>query len=65
MQNIRRFTSVFIVSAVLALLPPALTYLFTGELPDTGVTLVSSITTGLIGSVGTALAETLRKPHPA
>jgi hypothetical protein len=60
LRNVRRFVTLFVAGIVLALLPPLMTWIFTGRLPDGEVALISSVITGLISAAATALAELLR-----
>jgi hypothetical protein len=62
LQNISRFASLFVASAVLAVLPPLLTFLIQGKLADPQVTLTASVITGVIGAAATAAAESLKRP---
>jgi hypothetical protein len=63
MQNVKRFTALLVVAVALAFVPQLITYVFTGKLSGGKVGLISSIATGLLGALGTAIAETLKRPH--
>jgi hypothetical protein len=65
LQNIGRFVSLFVASAVLAVFPPLMLFLFQGHLADPQITLTASVISGLIGAGATALSETLKKPRDA
>ncbi len=62
MQDLRRFASLLVAAAVLAVAPQLIALVLTGSLAGGYVGLISSVVTALLGAMGTAIAEAVRKP---